>query len=236
MATLPTIKPSFAAGELSPFLHGRVDLAKFHTGARRLKNFFVHPHGGASNRPGTRFVGAVDDHAVRHRLIPFQFRSLPAGQTYVLVFGHRTLQVVTNGGLVLEGGGSVYTLATPYDAADLARLKYVQSADTMTLTHPSHAPRTLTRTGHAAWTLSVMTFAPQTAAPSGLAAGAGGAAGFIQVTAINDNTGEESLPTSGVGASSATAGSWSWNAVPGCSAYNVYKRKGSIYGLSLIHI
>lgn len=226
---IPTIKPSFAAGELSPFLHGRIDLARFHTGARRLKNFFVHPHGGASNRPGTRFVGPVDDHAVRHRLIPFQFRTAPAGQTYVLVFGHRTLQVMTNGGLVLDGGG-VYTLATPYDAADLARLKYVQSADTMTLTHPAHPPRALTRTGHAAWSLGVMTFAPQTAAPSGLAAAAGGSAGFIQVTAINDNTGEESLPASGVGASSATAGSWSWNAVPGCSAYNVYKRKGSVYG------
>ena len=59
MTTLPLIQPSFAAGELSPFLHGRVDLAKFHVGARTLQNFFVHPHGGASNRPGTRFIGEV---------------------------------------------------------------------------------------------------------------------------------------------------------------------------------
>ena len=169
MSAIPVIQPSFAAGELSPFLYGRVDLAKFHVGARTMVNFFVHPHGGASNRPGTRFVGGVEDHAVRHRLIPFQFRTAPSGQNYALVFGHMTMQVVMNGGFVLDGGGNVYTLATPYAAADLATLKFVQSADTMTLTHPSYAPRNLTRTGHAAWTLIALTFAPVTAAPTGLA-------------------------------------------------------------------
>jgi hypothetical protein len=29
MNTISVIKPSFAAGELSPLLHGRVDLAKY---------------------------------------------------------------------------------------------------------------------------------------------------------------------------------------------------------------
>ena len=230
MPTIPHIQPTFAAGELSPFLHGRIDLAKFHTGARRLRNFFVHPHGGASNRPGTRFVGPVDDHAVRHRLIPFQFRSLPAGQTYVLVLGHRTMQVVMNGGFVLGESGEVYTLATPWEATDLPRLKYVQSADTMTITHPSHAPRNLTRTGHAAWQLDRLTFAPRTAAPTGLAASSGGGGSYIVVTALNDGTGEESLPCAEAGASSSGGGTWSWNPVAGCSAYNVYKKKGSIYG------
>ena len=93
MTAIPVIQPSFAAGELSPFLYGRVDLAKFRVGARTLRNFFVHAHGGASNRPGTRFIGEVDDSAKRCRLIPFQFRTLPAGQTYVLVFGDKSMQV-----------------------------------------------------------------------------------------------------------------------------------------------
>ena len=158
MATLNTLQPSFAAGELSPFLYGRVDLAKFHVGARTMQNFFVHPHGGASNRPGTRFVGEVDDSTVRHRLIPFQFRTLPAGQCYALVFGHMTMQVVMFNagapGFVESAPGVIYTLATPYAATDLPLLKFVQSADTMTLTHPSYSARRLTRTGHAAWTLA----------------------------------------------------------------------------------
>ena len=235
MTTLPVIQPSFAAGELSPFLHGRVDFQKFRVGARTMHNFLVHPHGGASNRPGTRYVGAVDDHAVRHRLIPFQFRASPAGQNYVLVFGHLTMQVVmfdAAAGLsafVLDASGQAYTLATPYAAADLALLKFVQSADTITVVHPSYAPRQLTRTGHAAWTLSVITFVPSTAAPSGLASGAGGTGNALVVTAINDATGEESLPSAPATSSNGND-TWRWTAVPGCSNYNVYKQKGSIFG------
>jgi hypothetical protein len=305
MSAIPVIQPSFAAGELSPFLYGRVDLAKFRVGARTLRNFFVHPHGGASNRPGTRFIGEVDNSGARHRLIPFEFRTLPAGQSYVLVFGHRTMQAAmwngTSWGFVLEaaktitaitratpgviqssshgyatgdrvsldgiagmtqlngrvvtltridansfsigldttgfgtyvsGGNAarLFSLATPYDADDLPLLKYVQSADTMTLTHPAYAARRLARTGHAAWTLTAITFAPSTQPPTGLAATSGGAAAYLVATAINDGTGEESLPCEQAGASSGSAGVWTWNAVAGCTNYNVYKKKGSLFG------
>ena len=233
MATLTALYASFAAGELSPFLYGRVDLAKFHVGARTLLNFFVHAHGGASNRPGTRFIGEVDDSSKKHRLIPFQFRTLPAGQTYILVFGDKTMQVAmfngTTWGFVESSPGVRFKLATPYASTDLTLLKYVQSADVMTLTHPNYAVRALKRSGHAAWTLTPITFAPATAAPTGLAAGGAGSAVFIQVTAINDSTGEESLPSSAVGSASG-ADNWTWNAVSGCSNYNIYKKSGSIYG------
>lgn len=234
MSAIPVIQPSFAAGELSPFLYGRVDLGKFKVGARTLENFFVHAHGGVSNRPGTRFIGEVGDSTRRHRLIPFQFRTLPAGQTYVLVFGDRTMQVAMNTGTTLgfveASPGVRFTLATPYAAADLPLLKYVQSADVMTLTHPNYAARSLTRSGHAAWTLTPITFAPSTPTPTGLAATSGGGAATVQVTAIADATGEESLPSMGIGSSSGSAGTWNWNPTPGCSNYNVYKLKGSVYG------
>jgi len=230
---IAAIQPSFAAGELSPFLYGRVDLAKFHVGARTMQNFFVHPHGGASNRPGTRFIGEVDDSARRHRLIPFQFRTLPAGQTYALVFGDFTMQVVMlNGstpGFVLDGGGNVYTVATPYAYADLPLLKFVQSADTMTLTHTGYAPRKLTRTGHAAWTFTTITFAPSTAIPTGFASNTPGGTPTCTVTAINDATGEESLAAPGASGSSGTD-TWTWNAVPGCTNDNIYKLNGSVAG------
>lgn len=229
MPALPSIQPSFAAGELSPFLYGRVDLAKFHIGCRTLQNFFVHPHGGASNRPGTRFVGAVDNATIRHRLIPFQFRTLPAGQSYALLFGDHTMQVVMNGGFVLDGSGAVYTLATPYAAADLPTLKYVQSADTMTLTHPNYPPQNLTRTGHAAWSFTTLVFAPSTPTPTGLTTSSPGGAVPYVVTAINATTGEESLPTGYVGASNDTS-TLSWNVVASAGSYNVYKYRSGIYG------
>ncbi|SKA37793.1 hypothetical protein SAMN02745126_05958 [Enhydrobacter aerosaccus] len=229
MPALPTIQPSFAAGELSPFLHGRVDLAKFHVGCRTLVNFFVHPHGGASNRPGTRFVGAVDDSTIRHRLIPFQFRTLPAGQSYALLFGNYTMQVVMNGGFVLDGTGTVYTVASPYAASDLPTLKFVQSADTMTLTHPNYPPQNLTRTGHANWTFTPLTFAPATAAPTGLSSNNPGTAVAYVVTAVNATSGEESLPSPYVGAAndSSTLG---WVPVAVAGSYNVYKLRSGSYG------
>jgi len=229
--TTNLIQPSFAAGELSPFLYGRVDLAKFHIGARTMLNVLVHPHGGASNRPGTRFIGEVDASSKRHRLIPFCFRASPAGQNYALVFGDFTMQVVmfngTTWGFVetSPGSGVRFTLATPYALADLPTLKYVQSADTMTLTHSKYAPRKLTRTGHAAWQLTAITFAPVTPAPQNLTV-TSGTGSVIVVTAINDGNGEESLPS----AVSGSGSSFSWTAVAGCTNYNVYKAKGSIYG------
>jgi hypothetical protein len=229
MPTFPVIQPSFAAGELSPFLYGRVDLAKFHVGARTMVNFFVHPHGGASNRPGTRFVGAVDDSTVRHRLIPFQFRTLPSGQSYALVFGDRTMQVVMAGGFVLDGSGHVYTLATPYAAADLATLKYVQSADTMTLTHPAYPPQKLTRAGHASWSFTALVFAPSTQAPTGLASNHGPGSVSYVVTAINAASGEESLPTAPLGVGDETS-KLTWTNVSVAGSYNVYKFRQGVYG------
>ena len=38
-------KTSFAAGELSPVLHARIDLAQYHVGARTIRNFIVLPQG-----------------------------------------------------------------------------------------------------------------------------------------------------------------------------------------------
>ncbi|WP_432735923.1 hypothetical protein [Maridesulfovibrio sp. FT414] len=50
------IMTNFSAGELSPRLGGRVDLAKYSNGLALLENMFTHPHGGASRRTGFRFI------------------------------------------------------------------------------------------------------------------------------------------------------------------------------------
>ncbi|CAB5082936.1 hypothetical protein IST4116A_01203 [Burkholderia cenocepacia] len=77
----------------------------------------------------------------------------------------------TNAGAFAGGSvARVYTQATPYAAADLATLKYVQSADVMTLTHPSYVPYQLTRTQHWVWTFTAITFQSKTAAPVGVTA------------------------------------------------------------------
>lgn len=66
----------------------------------------------------------------------------------------------SSGGTVSE----VYTLTTTYAQADLfdsdgrLRLKYAQSADVMYLVHPDYAPKKLTRTADASWTIADVDF------------------------------------------------------------------------------
>jgi hypothetical protein len=47
---------SFAAGEWSPQLRGRVDLQKYFSACELLENMICQPHGPAFQRPGLRFV------------------------------------------------------------------------------------------------------------------------------------------------------------------------------------
>jgi len=49
---------------------------------------------------------------------------------------------------------AIYEIVTTYTEAQLPRLGYTQSADTMTIVHPDHDPANLTRAADADWTLS----------------------------------------------------------------------------------
>jgi len=99
---LTGIKSSFTGGEFAPSLYSRVDLAKYATGAKTLRNFIIHPHGGISNRPGLEYIATEKTTAKKIRLIPFEFS---ATQTYVLEFGEKYARVYSNGARV--GGAMV---------------------------------------------------------------------------------------------------------------------------------
>lgn len=97
MVRLSSIQTNFTAGELSPLLYGRTDLAKYANGAKTLLNAIVQPHGGVTRRPGTRYVASVKDSASPVRLAPFQFST---EQAYVLEFGDRYLRFFRNEGAI----------------------------------------------------------------------------------------------------------------------------------------
>ena len=90
---------SFTAGEISPRLEGRIDIDKYREGLSNLTNMVVMPHGGATRRPGTEFLGQVKDNSVKTRLIPFQFKTT---DTYILEFGDQVMRVYRNGLQVLD--------------------------------------------------------------------------------------------------------------------------------------
>lgn len=237
MAT-PFSKSSFASGELAPGLWGRIDLAKYAIGTSTMRNFFVNYKGGASTRAGTKYVGASGQvgTAVAPRLITFQFN---LNQGYALEFGDHYMRVIFQGAYVLTGLGAIYSLTTPWAAADIQWLKHTQSADVMTLccvnqtTMTEYPPYDLARIAANNWTLTETTFAATLAAPNAptvVAQSSGVATTYYSyvVTAYNSNTGEESIASLPTGVQNndiaLTSGSntISWNAVPNATSYNVY--------------
>lgn len=232
------IQPSFAGGELAPSLHARVDLAKYATGLKTCRNMYVLAHGGASNRPGTEFICEVKDATKAVRLIPFEFNT---EQTYVLEFGDQYMRVLKDGGQVLSGGMPV-EITTPYLEADLFELKFSQSADVLTICHPDYAPRTLSRTSHTSWALTTITFGSTMAAPTGIGSSAQNydaaedARTFeYVVTAVDTSTGAESVASSSTSVtnnalSGTTTNTVTWSAASGADSYNVYKKKGGVFG------
>ena len=56
MARVTHLQTNFTAGELSPRLYGRVDIARYTNGAKRIENAYPLVHGGAIRRPGSRFI------------------------------------------------------------------------------------------------------------------------------------------------------------------------------------
>lgn len=148
------LKPSFAGGVLTPALYGRTDLQKYDVGASRLENMIVLRYGGATRRPGFRYVAKTQG-GRKARLIPFQYST---EQSYVLEFTEGFVRIFTQGGIVVKDGNPL-TIPTEYKEADLPDIKYTQSADVLFLVHVNHPPMTLTRYGVTEWKLERMDIA-----------------------------------------------------------------------------
>jgi len=147
-------KNSFVAGELSPKVYARSDIAQYGQGCRKLVNCFVHPHGGVSGRPGTYYAGDALYPLRRTRLIPFQYSTTAA---YVIEAGDLYFRFWLNGGR-LEDGGSPVEVTTPWDHHDVFKLQWAQEADVMYLVHPDFEPYKLSRTSPTSFTLDVVTW------------------------------------------------------------------------------
>ena len=173
------------------------------------------------------------------RLIPFTFS---AEQTAVIEFGHLYVRFHIGGATLLDPGtGLPYQVTTPYIGADLFDLHYTQSADVITIAHPSYATRELKRLGATNWTLTSLSFAAPTNAPTTLAVTATVAEDknkttqkYVVTTVASDGV-TESLPSDPIGVSNnlTLAGNYntlSWSAVGSASRYNAYKLRGGIYG------
>ena len=120
------MKNNFSAGELAPTLYTRTDIQQYSNGAKRLRNVFPLVEGGVRKRPGTfnrgLYAGAI-------RLIPFIVNS---GSVYLLILKNASIDVYNPRTKTV-----VATLASPYTAAQIPDIQYVQYRFEMFLTHGS---------------------------------------------------------------------------------------------------
>lgn len=136
----------------------------------------------------------------------------------------------------ISGGTSqrVYTVTSPYVEADLPLLKFVQSADVMTITHNAHPAMDLSRLGPSSFTLTAVTIGPALPATGAInstpttagnlrygyvvvALTEGGEKGSVSATTTCD-----SVPLDQTAASPKNI-VVDWNPVTGADRYNIYK-------------
>jgi hypothetical protein len=149
------LQGNFNTGEVSPLLYGRVDAERYKSALAKCLNYFPTSQGGLLRRSGTKFVAEVKNSAKSTRLQAFEFSTT---QAYMLEFGDLYIRFFRDNGQIESSPGVPYEIVSTYAEANLFQLKFAQSADTLYIVHPSYAPRKLTRTGHTAWTLSVIDF------------------------------------------------------------------------------
>lgn len=238
MPNVRTQQRSFGGGEVTPEFFGRIDDAKYQTGAALVRNFLILPHGPAANRPGFAYVRAVKDSSKKTRLIEFEYSTT---QTFAVELGAGYFRFHTQGGTLMNGE-SPYEIANPYAEADLFDIHYVQSADVLTLVHPNYAPRELRRLGALNWQLTTISFVPTMTAPTGVTATATQATSPSNLTTQRykvTTIGEDGLDQSLASASAECTNNLnqtgayntiSWTAVAGAKRYNVYKQSNGLYG------
>lgn len=129
------IQPSFAAGEISPYVANRVDLDKYKSALLTAQNLVIRPFGGCYRRQGSEFIGKVKYNDKPTALVAF---NAGIDDAYLLEVGYQYIRIWEDG---------KYTgteLSTPYDNVD--NLQFTQSADTMFICSGDYPIQCLQRT------------------------------------------------------------------------------------------
>ena len=134
------IQPSFAAGEISPYVANRVDLDKYKSALLTAQNLAIRPFGGCYRRQGSEFIGQVKYDDKPTALVAF---NAGIDDAYLLEVGYQYIRIWEDG---------KYTgteLSTPYNNVD--NLQFTQSADTMFICSGDYPIQCLQRTA-TGWT------------------------------------------------------------------------------------
>lgn len=141
----------------------------------------------------------------------------------------------------------IYTITSPYAAADLAKIKFAQNVNQMILCHADYAPQVLTEITATSWSLLPIQIGSSASAPTITSASASTSLTnrgttppviYSYVVTSIDTNGQESVAStvrtlSNLQDMRSVGGtiSISWNPVPGATAYNAYKSDVSYLGV-----
>lgn len=129
------IQPSFAAGEISPYVANRVDLDKYKSALLTAQNLIIRPFGGCYRRQGSEFIGQVKYDDKPTALVAF---NAGIDDAYLLEVGYQYIRIWE------DGKYTETELSTPYDNVD--NLQFTQSADTMFICSGDYPIQCLQRT------------------------------------------------------------------------------------------
>jgi hypothetical protein len=141
------IQPAFTGGELSPDVASRVDLDKYQLALLQAENAIIRPYGAVTKRPGLVYCGEVKSSASKVLLYSFRFN---VNLSYLLEFGVGYVRIWR------EGVYLNVELATPYTAADLPNLRFVQSVDVLYIASGRHPVKKILRYSESSWQIQNM--------------------------------------------------------------------------------
>lgn len=150
---MPEFLQSNFNGEWSPLMLGRVELSRYATSLRTMENFAPTIPGGARKRPGTEYIGEVEDSSKKTRLESFTFSN---EESYLLEFGHNVLRFWRNGAYI--SGADV---VTTYTEDEVFGLRMTSTNDIVYIASPNHAPYKLTRTSDTTFDFALLEFENQ---------------------------------------------------------------------------
>jgi len=137
---------SFNAGEISPSLYWRSDLAKYPNSCKLLENYINLPQGGIRRRFGTEVAARIGEVNENVRILPWE---VDRTEYYQLIFIGTEIQIYD------ANAAKVFTLAAiPWVDTDFEELYFKQVFDIMYITHPNYPVQTISRTGTSVWEIA----------------------------------------------------------------------------------
>lgn len=157
MARVSPIYPTFARGEVSPLMFGRVDIEPYSACLDKCRNAWVRPFGVVSRVAGSEFITTAKGKA---RLLKFVFSAF---DSYMIECGAGYFRFFNDGGYIVNANGSIYEITNPFTEEQLASIQYVQLDDLIKIVYKddennTNKPLELIRKAANDWELREVSF------------------------------------------------------------------------------